>query len=1504
MPANQSSSTAESVAGQASSASDTPSTSLNASAPSPPLWEEFSAQDWDKFRNDFRNYQQKGGRKPANSLLSPWVLESLHDTLQILKGITIDLSNADDDTFFENVNKALAPEDKGQALRQLKTINMEEVSLTGFMRFTSRFKWEVKNIPLETKPTDELLVKTFISKLKPNQLKRDTSEIGARTFSEAYEFALKKAIALNNVGMMTTQSGKETNSHESASKSSQKQSAPRATKSENKPKQNSNFKSSKKGTGRTTQVTCFICDKVGHYARECPTSDKASTPSRREVKHASTKLRYEVKRLSETSTVEKGKTDPIIRDIIKKSEGFPRMPVTVMVNDIQGTVTALIDTGSDLDIIHPELARRLESAGAERDETPIHFDTASGEGNAAYQLWATVVIREVPFKPVYVRTKFAVAKAGENLILSYRWLKDNGFVNLAIPAEDRSHIQTETEGIQFLTEDMEYSMKREPLEETQYDDPDKLSEIDTVLNKYKGLLNGRDTVHIAKVRPMKLELIDRVKVKDLPHAKPSRLSPMQSRIIREQLDELLAQGYVRASESSVSSRTVLVRKKNGEYRLCVDYRDINRCTQPMRLPLPNGKDILQRLKGSKFFGRIDLRKGFHQIPLHESACYLTAFTTPSGLFEYTTMPFGLQNPAGYLQKILEEVLKGISGCEIYIDDILIHAETFEQYLTRLDKVLDRLDLHNFVLSKAKCAFNLSAVEYLGHVISSKGTSISPAKKKAVRDIQTPRTKKDLRSFLGLVGYFREFIPNFARISKPLTQALKGKFKNGNLEFWSPECNAAMATLQTAAANCATLCFLDEDHMPVLRTDASLTGIGAHLVQVIGQKEYTLGYFSQMFNDAQSRWATIEQEAYAIYAAIKFWSHFLWGRQFVVETDHRNLVWMHNSQTPKVIRWRLAIAEYDFVINHIRGVDNVVADALSRIPTTTEVNRIQSIHVETHTDLYVDRLPTEHQYYFQEMPESLAPLLEQYSRARSDGRSSPQPGGDTKRPRLQTKVMTPAPVMAPEEYDSPSPTLSDLIGETRDEEPADYSSDYESTTNSKPSVLTINRRVVVDTPQQSGTELDEVLHDFNIVHNSVVGHMGQSETLRRLVHKGHVSKEVRERVTQLISACAVCQKTRLGQTGFVPTIRTTAIEEPFSHYEWDTMGPFKPDSKGNQYILAIQDRFTRFLELRPCKDAMAETAARELLEIVARYGVPKTIHSDQGPQFTAAVIEQLCDLLRIDRTFGPAYRPQTQGITERSNRETIRHLTCLLVGKLDMEDWSDQLPLVQRIYNSTTNSTTGVEPAKLLYGDAIDLDRVLLNDPTTDSQSSTVFAYLEKLRQTQSALTTAMVDRQRESVQRRLAKAPPNPTIFEVGQLVLVQPRGSQPRSKLDVNWWGPYVVVRHNHESYECQDINTHQVSTFTANRMKVYNEDIQVPAHKVAQWGTRMYEVERIVDHVLGSTRANCKFTVRWLGFSPADDSVLKFKEVKDLYCFRQYIRDRNLPETLFPRDKFPLLA
>ena len=433
--------------------------------------------------------------------------------------------------------------------------------------------------------------------------------------------------------------------------------------------------------------------------------------------------------------------------------------------------------------------------------------------------------------------------------------------------------------------------------------------------------------------------------------------------------------------------------------------------------------------------------------------------------------------------------------------------------------------------------------------------------------------------------------------------------------------------------------------------------------------------------------------------------------------------------------------------------------------------------------------------------------------------------------------------------------------------------------------------------------DDILADFNRAHNSVIGHEGVKVTIQNMVRLGRAAKDIRARVTDLVRSCAVCQKTRLGKHGFVPTIRTTAVMEPFTHIEWDTMGPYKPDSQGYKYILAIQDRFTRYLELRPTKDALAISAAKELLAVCARYGVPETLHSDQGTQFTALVINHLCAMLRITQTFGPPYRPQAQGSIERSNAETARHLRALLVGVMDMVDWSDQLPLVQRTYNSLANRSTGVAPAQLLYGGAIDLNRMLLTAPAPPQADVTTYhQYLQNLLAGQEAMVASARAHQQKVVDARLAKAPPNPTFFEVGTMVLVLPKG-QDMPKHDVRWLGPYVVVNHIHESYLCQDLNTHKVHQFTADRMQVYREDIQVPAPKVALWGHREYEVENILSHALGATAAKSTFKVRWAGFGPEDDSVLQYKFVKNLACFRRYMRDNDLPERLFPRDKLPLI-
>jgi hypothetical protein len=244
----------------------------------------------------------------------------------------------------------------------------------------------------------------------------------------------------------------------------------------------------------------------------------------------------------------------------------------------------------------------------------------------------------------------------------------------------------------------------------------------------------------------------------------------------------------------------------------------------------------------------------------------------------------------------------------------------------------------------------------------------------------------------------------------------------------------------------------------------------------------------------------------------------------------------------------------------------------------------------------------------------------------------------------------------------------------------------------------------------------------------------------------------------------------------------------------------------------------------------------------------------------------------------------------------------MVGIVDMADWSDYVPLVQRTINSAVNRTTGLAPAKLLYGNAIDLNRMLLNPPVDTGPQVTYHQYLQDMLAAQTTLTEAALERQRVVVEARLAKAPANPTTFAVGSYVLVQPKGV-PGIKYDVKWWGPYVVTEQRHESYYCQDLNTHQIFQFTADRLKPYREDIQVPAPKVALWGAREYEVERIISHTLGPTAAKCTFKVRWLGYGPDDDSILKTVSVKNLKVFREYIREQNLPVRLFPRDKYPLL-
>jgi hypothetical protein len=309
------------------------------------------------------------------------------------------------------------------------------------------------------------------------------------------------------------------------------------------------------------------------------------------------------------------------------------------------------------------------------------------------------------------------------------------------------------------------------------------------------------------------------------------------------------------------------------------------------------------------------------------------------------MPFGLKNAPKYMAKVLMDVLGDLVGvkCEVFIDDILmIYGASMEEFLVNLDEVLARLQALRFRLKREKCSFGLSQLEYLGHIINTEGISLSMGRKNALAEMATPKSVKDVRSVLGFAGYFRTFIRDYALITKPLSRLCS---KTVPFEWTSVE-QEAFEELKRQALQIPFLAHLDYSKELVLRTDASVKGIGGALFQIGEDKvEQLVALASKAFTAAEAKWTTIEQECFAVFYCIRKWEHLLRGHSFVVETDHRNLSFIQNSETPKIVRWRLALQDYQFVIRHIPGSTNVVADALSRIllVRVEKVDLIRGVH---------------------------------------------------------------------------------------------------------------------------------------------------------------------------------------------------------------------------------------------------------------------------------------------------------------------------------------------------------------------------------------------------------------------------------------------------------------------------------------------------------------------------------------------------------------------------------
>ena len=428
---------------------------------------------------------------------------------------------------------------------------------------------------------------------------------------------------------------------------------------------------------------------------------------------------------------------------------------------------------------------------------------------------------------------------------------------------------------------------------------------------------------------------------DLPiNTRQYRFPQVHKEEINRQVEELLAGGIVKYSQSPYNTPVWIVPKKedskgNKRWRMVMDFRALNDKTIGDAYPLPNIVDILDQLGGARYFSVCDLASGFHQIKMDAADGHKTAFTTPFGHYEFDRMPFGLKNAPATFQRLMDLVLTGLQGKElfVYMDDIVIYATSLKEHGRKYNALIERLRQANLKLQPDKCEFLKSEVTYLGHIISRDGVKPDPRKLEAVHHFPRPKTPKNIKQFLGLAGYYRKFIPNFSRLAKPLTNLLK----NDTPFEWTMEQEASFEKLKQKLCIEPVLQYPDFSRSFILTTDASGIAVGGILSQGEINKDLPIAYASRTLTDNEFKYDTYEKEALAIVYCVKHFRPYLYGRKFTLVTDHKPLMWFKNAQDAnmRILRWRLKLAEYDYEVVYKAGKTNVNADALSRNPVNLE-----------------------------------------------------------------------------------------------------------------------------------------------------------------------------------------------------------------------------------------------------------------------------------------------------------------------------------------------------------------------------------------------------------------------------------------------------------------------------------------------------------------------------------------------------------------------------------------
>jgi hypothetical protein len=457
-----------------------------------------------------------------------------------------------------------------------------------------------------------------------------------------------------------------------------------------------------------------------------------------------------------------------------------------------------------------------------------------------------------------------------------------------------------------------------------------------LITKYKGIFSRKVRSEPAKLPPFSFKVNEQQWETHKNKLPPRRYDGTKSSAMQKMVEQLISLGVIVPSDAAFYSHGFPVPKSTpGTWRLVVDLKNLNKISSTESWPIPNIKQILQRLgtHRASFFAVMDLTSGYHQAPIHPDCQKFTAFRTDTGLYQWTRLAMGLQGAGSYFQRVMSTIVLPRlihQICELYLDDCIVPGQDEESFISRLEQVFQRFQECEITLHPDKCHFGLSEVEYVGHTINKEGTHFTRDKRDSILDFKEPSTQKELKSFLGFANWFRDHVQNYADLTAPLHAMLKNYNRRKRLE-WTDATRECLARIKDAIHNCPMLFFMDDGSAIFLHTDASDYGIGAYLFQLVYGKEKPVAFLSKSLDARMSRWDTPQKEGYAIFYALDKFDYLLRDRRFTLRTDHANLTRLREnySTNKKVQRWLTCFQHYDIDFEYIKGSDNVVADGLSR-----------------------------------------------------------------------------------------------------------------------------------------------------------------------------------------------------------------------------------------------------------------------------------------------------------------------------------------------------------------------------------------------------------------------------------------------------------------------------------------------------------------------------------------------------------------------------------------------